>query len=438
MLDLTLLVNPAVDATQLPGLGDTVSAVPRSIALDDVIAVEGPRLPTSEETSHEYRVGLIYLVDPGAPFITDDLLSLEELRRFWEGSFFRHTRGRGVVDVGMHGAPAPGGTTADLPAAIAWLVGQVTASGLCHDSAVTSVRETAGAVAALGRAGGQGLVVDAAVRGLGGAQPGGTELKALQLLTLVPYGRADDGIDSTVDPAVVTAIADALVAEEDPNGGWAAFPRYLPDLVTTARVVRALAAANGTIAPDIGFITVNTVVPAQPAGDYELRFLIDPDVTIAERERGNDTAAIQLEVREHPAGVALVLDDGQIDVVPPEIAAIPQPLAVNGIVRNDGLTAGTAVAVAVFDGDPASGVELGRVTVDVPALGGGPLRGAGDDHRGTLLHSHRGRRPRAGDRRYRPLRQPGVAGGAPATDHRPRGGPGLVHRRAAAVRGRGA
>ncbi|MCG8456259.1 MAG: hypothetical protein MI919_08250, partial [Holophagales bacterium] len=229
-----LLENPEIDTTQLPLLGDTVEAVPRTLGVEDVIAAEGPRFPAADVAEHEFDVGVIYLVDPAIGVAPQDLDLLDDLRRFWKQSVFRHTRGRAVVDPAFQGDLPPGGAAADLQTAIDWLSRQ--GEILWQDSPLTAIRDTAEAVEALGRAGGHFDAVEDALRVLPATAAGSAELRYRRLEALARWSE---------DPqADWSELADAVVGERDEHGGWAALPRYSSDPVTTARAVRALAAAR--------------------------------------------------------------------------------------------------------------------------------------------------------------------------------------------------
>ncbi len=553
--DFTLLVNPSIPSDGYPGLGDTIEATPRSISVFDVIGAEGPRIPDWRQAQHEFRVGMIYLVDPTIPVMSEDIERLNDIRASWEESFFRQTRGRGVVDVAEPSDMPVGGSSVDLTEAVNWLV-SIGAGGVWRDSPTTWVRETAEAIAALDRIGGHGDIVINGLENLENETPVATELVARRLLALTRQTGAD-----------LSTPVETLAAKMKASGGWPAFPRYLPDFITTARAVRALDAAgavdiasegwswlaslqnpdggwgwqeglgsttlateevllaaqrlfpddywnlpavqtavawlldhradggfgepfpnteataqflllsegqainqvitqeavdflkvrqqpNGSwsssahstalainalasyalpdpfvdearvfadpeqpfddeeiellveirnlglpleagtpfqwearladnpqvlvwlesgelpAVDDIGFVTLGTTIsPNLPEGVYEIRFVIDPNREVPQRERSNDVGTVRLEVRSHPDGVDLQLTDADLSLDPTDISSIPQPLTVNGMIHNLGLSDATAVVLRVFDGDPADGVVLGETTVAVPALG---------------------------------------------------------------------
>ncbi|MCP3963203.1 MAG: hypothetical protein GY719_35635 [bacterium] len=229
----TLLINPDVDVEQLPMLGATIDATTTTVTVDQVIDATGPRIPDAGNSQHEFRLAVIFLTDPGAPYFIDDVERLEDLRSFWQRSFFRESRGRGIIDVADQGDLPPGTVNIDLQAAIDWLVGQIGPSTLWLDSGITPARDTAEAIEALAKAGGQSVAVEDALSALPDAGAPSAELRYRRLEVLARYGSPDAG-----------ALADEARAEVTPEGGWPAFARYTPDAVTTARAVRAMAAAG--------------------------------------------------------------------------------------------------------------------------------------------------------------------------------------------------
>ncbi|MCG8457834.1 MAG: hypothetical protein MI919_16280, partial [Holophagales bacterium] len=128
------------------------------------------------------------------------------------------------------------------------------------------------------------------------------------------------------------------------------------------------------VLPETGFHTVTDTLPAgQLPGDYEVRFTIDPGRLISERTRENNSVTVPLEVRSHPAGIDLSISSDDLVASPPEVAAVPQPVTVAGVVRNVGLTGASGAVVAIYDGVVAPERRLGTALVDVGPLGTAPF-----------------------------------------------------------------
>src|SRR5262249_8927655 len=77
---ITLLTNPLVDPTALPHENDVVAATPQKIAVDDIVAAEGPRLPSHLSSQKEFRVGFVFLTAPGTEASPEDLAAVERIR----------------------------------------------------------------------------------------------------------------------------------------------------------------------------------------------------------------------------------------------------------------------------------------------------------------------------------------------------------------------
>src|SRR5262249_27637448 len=56
----TLLRNPAVDPTQLPKEGAVVTATPETVAVGQVIAADGQRVPSVAQSQKAFRLGFIF------------------------------------------------------------------------------------------------------------------------------------------------------------------------------------------------------------------------------------------------------------------------------------------------------------------------------------------------------------------------------------------
>ncbi|MCD4751005.1 MAG: hypothetical protein K8R59_16660, partial [Thermoanaerobaculales bacterium] len=226
-----LLENPAIPSEALPQLGDVVSATPTTVGVDQIIAAEGPRVPGFSDSPKESRIALIYLVEPDAVIDPEEIASIQEIRSLWRRSFFRHTGGRAVVDVGMTGSPPVSGADFDLQAARVWLE-MAASGGLWQDSQTTVIRDTSEALTALARFSSAATTVAEGVETLGRLQASSNELIARQAEVLALYG----------NPDVATVLLGDLVEHHDQAGAWGAFDRYSPDVVSAAAALRSLAA----------------------------------------------------------------------------------------------------------------------------------------------------------------------------------------------------
>lgn len=229
----SLLRNPAVDPTGLPREGDSVQADVESVALAQVIAAEGARQPGFLAAPKTFRVGFILLTAPGTTPSSEDLLALENVRAAFAGHFFALTHGVAVADTTLAEAPpVPPLPAPDLDLALQWLLAQQLADGRWEDTSGSAVRDTTAVLDALRDA---GLAPEAYERGrlfllsIGAAN---TDFVARRAQALAP----------ALSEGEKSALAQALLARQNRDGGFGAGPGYQSDPLDTALALRALAA----------------------------------------------------------------------------------------------------------------------------------------------------------------------------------------------------
>jgi hypothetical protein len=93
---MLLISNPAIDPTQLPQLGATISGTATTVSINDIIAAAGPRVPDSTTSQKTFNFAYVLLTRPG------DNTSLaqpaiEILRSAWAGKYKTVTQGTGSI-----------------------------------------------------------------------------------------------------------------------------------------------------------------------------------------------------------------------------------------------------------------------------------------------------------------------------------------------------
>jgi Protein of unknown function (DUF1566)/Putative Ig domain/Carboxypeptidase regulatory-like domain/Glucodextranase, domain B/Purple acid Phosphatase, N-terminal domain len=127
---MLLIDNPAIDKTQLPQLGATVTGTAKTVTIDDIIAAEGPRIPNATTAQKQFNVGFVLLTRAGDN-ATAATQAIETLRKAWAGRFAELTQGKGSVA----NIPASLEITVDSPADGATITGpDVTVSGTVINS----------------------------------------------------------------------------------------------------------------------------------------------------------------------------------------------------------------------------------------------------------------------------------------------------------------
>jgi hypothetical protein len=77
-----------------PQIGVSFTGTRRDVVIEDVIAVNGPRVPSSGEASKVFRQAFIYVVSSGRNTDSGQVAKLDRIRTEWESFFTRATETR--------------------------------------------------------------------------------------------------------------------------------------------------------------------------------------------------------------------------------------------------------------------------------------------------------------------------------------------------------
>ncbi|WP_313281212.1 CARDB domain-containing protein [Delftia tsuruhatensis] len=242
-----LIEAPDVDGNALPApLGTTIRGTKRIVTIDDVIAAEGPRIPSADVSQKTFRFGFIYLVRPGETIDPADLDVVAQARRQVGLRYNALTHGLGVANVFAEPpqttSPGVPGTTLplDVPgpanpgnsaAGLSWLKAQQRSDGSFMDAAGLAPRDTLLARSFL-------RASDPVYRGLGPAgawiaarPPGNTDFLARRLIESTAGERRAEDVS-------------ALLATRNHDGGWGLGERLRSNPLDTALAVQALRLVN--------------------------------------------------------------------------------------------------------------------------------------------------------------------------------------------------
>jgi Glucodextranase, domain B len=116
---MLLINNPAIDKTQLPQAGATVSGTSTTVTIDNIIAAQGDRLPLPAQAQKTFRVGFVLLIHPGDSAGTSSA-TVEALRKAWAGKFAALTGTAGKIlnvapELSITLAPTINGSTTTGP-----------------------------------------------------------------------------------------------------------------------------------------------------------------------------------------------------------------------------------------------------------------------------------------------------------------------------------
>jgi hypothetical protein len=93
---ILLIGNPAIDKTQLPFLGVTVSGTTSTVSINDIVAAEGERVPNVSTSQKQFNVGYVLLVRHGDS-IGQAAQALDVVRKGFAGRFAELTNGVGSI-----------------------------------------------------------------------------------------------------------------------------------------------------------------------------------------------------------------------------------------------------------------------------------------------------------------------------------------------------
>ncbi len=270
-----LLRNPDLNPNGYPERGATIEATAETIQIEQIIDVEGPRLPDAVSSRKNFNLAFVFLTQENVIPSTDDLIAVERVRSSFIARFFSLTAGRAYVDTDLLTVNAPEPTvTPDTTLALEWLLGQQEDDGRWEDHPLTSFRETSVVVSALEVLGVQGqeraaghdwmsLQIPASVDYLSRAVETGLSFPIDLFTPLqnedggfgVAGGYRSDPLDTALALSAMTKLgvpatarrgaARFLIATQNDGGGWSPFGGGESDLPTTTRAMAALQEVRG-------------------------------------------------------------------------------------------------------------------------------------------------------------------------------------------------
>lgn len=262
----TLIENPSIDKTNLPQENVTIAGTKRTVTIEDIIAAEGPRVPSADTAQKNFRVGIILLTGSGEKVPDATITKLNHVRNAFMTRFAILTGGRGIAEVYPEALPTevvgqPGtitggdirNTASSLDDAIVWLRSQQDTLGFWNDKESTRLRDTAVSLNTL-------LSVDqgfagtfSAIDWLGQQDSSNMDYIARQLILL--------GASATSN---VIALKEKLLANQNSDGGWGLAGGFDSDALDTALAIQALLKTGGAQA--VVDSAVNYLLQSQNSG----------------------------------------------------------------------------------------------------------------------------------------------------------------------------
>lgn len=242
-----LIESPEIDGKQLPpALNTTIRGTKRVVTIDDIIAAEGPRLPSADTSQKTFRFGFIYVVRPGEDVDPAKLNVAAQARRQVGIRYNALTNGLATANVFAEPAHA---VTPSLPVSIlppdaavptnpgsnasglSWLKIQQKADGSFMDATGLAVRDTLLARAYL-------LAADPTFSGLNASKVwianqnlSNTDFLARRLIEGTANERRAEDVS-------------ALLEKRNPDGGWGLGGNLNSNPMDTALAIQALRSVN--------------------------------------------------------------------------------------------------------------------------------------------------------------------------------------------------
>lgn len=246
-----LIDNPAIDKTQLPQENVTITGTRREVTIDDIIAVEGERVPAADQSQKEFRIAFVLLVGPNQTPSDAQILAMNNIRSAFMTRFAIMTGGRAVAHVYPEALPTEqqgtpttvsGGELrqgqAIVDDALAWLRARQTAEGYWMDKPTTRLRDTTSALRTLAQVDTGFGGIGQGVLWLGSQASTNTDYLARHATTLVEIGGNASGLRAQ------------LAALQNSDGGWGIAAGYRSNPLDTALAVLALA-GFGDVGPTV-------------------------------------------------------------------------------------------------------------------------------------------------------------------------------------------
>ena len=255
-----LIEAPDIDANALPPpVGTTIRGTKRIVTIDDIIAAEGPRIPSADISQKTFRFGFIYLVRPGEVINPADLDVVVQARRQVGLRYNALTHGLGTANVfaeppnttspGVPGTTLPPGVPGtgnpgNNAAGLSWLKAQQRSDGSFMDAAGLAPRDTLLARSYLRAADPAHSGFGAAGAWIAARQLGNTDFLARRLIESTAGERRAEDVS-------------ALLAARNGDGGWGLGERLRSNPLDTALAIQALRLANadeGVLRPAVDLL----------------------------------------------------------------------------------------------------------------------------------------------------------------------------------------
>jgi hypothetical protein len=94
-------VSGGREADSAPRVGVTFNGTRRDVLIEDVIAINGPRVPASVDSPRVHRQAFLLVVGQGRSPDNAQIAKVDRIRRAWETFFQQATEGRMQAVTGL-------------------------------------------------------------------------------------------------------------------------------------------------------------------------------------------------------------------------------------------------------------------------------------------------------------------------------------------------
>lgn len=245
---MTLIENASLDNTLTPAesnlaYGNTISGSQRTITIDHIIAAEGPRIPSFENSQKDFNVGFILLVPANESVEEAKITSLKEISRGFIDRFSIWTGGRATLSVSAEARPTEAGSPgeviagdvrtdpADIAQGFAWLRDQQDAEGFWQDKAQSTIRDTATVLDVLRRLDPEFTRKNSALDWIESQAITNIDFQARQSKVAFDLGRENYAVQQ----------ANQIVEKQNTDGGWGVNSGFSSNPFDTALALSAVA-----------------------------------------------------------------------------------------------------------------------------------------------------------------------------------------------------
>ncbi len=248
---MLLIDNPSIEPARLPEKGVTIKGEPQYVTIDDIIAVEGERIPDVYSSQKSFKMAFILLTLPGT-FRIEGVFRLEDLRNEWITRFSVLTDGMGIVQVTStlkEELPENPGVIPpvlkarrlppDIEDGIRWLMRHQDFDGSWVAIEQTTERDTAEAVLALSNF---EMAFEHYLKGLQWLEKTGSRNMDYLVRKVMALTEADRD---------VTPLIDEILSRQNSDGGWGSGATYMSNPVDTSFALMALAVSGYSGDPSV-------------------------------------------------------------------------------------------------------------------------------------------------------------------------------------------